>query len=77
MIPIRKLLDKIKWDSKEQKQDYEISYLDRITGEEIRVGYDRIKEYDNEFFELEGSSIPLHRIKKVYKKGKLIWERKH
>jgi len=75
MIPIKKLLDKIKWDSQGQKQDYEVSYLDRITGEGIRVAYDRIKGYDNEFFELRDSKIPLHRIKKVYKKGKLIWER--
>lgn len=76
MTPIKKLLDKIKWDSKEQSQDYNISYLDRITGKEIRIRYEEIEGYDHQFFKRGDSQIPLHRIKKVYKKGKLIWERK-
>lgn len=76
MLPIKDLLNKIKWNSKEKKEDYETVYWDRVSGKEIRIKYEEIKDFDNEFFRFGESEIPLHRIKKVYKKGKLIWERK-
>ncbi len=76
MTPIKELLDKIKWDSKQKKEEYKIGYWDRIKGKETRINYEQIKSYDNQFFEVGESEIPLHRIKRVYKKGKLIWERK-
>ncbi len=76
MTPIKKLLDRIKWDSKEKKEDYEIGYWDRVSGKEIRIRYDSIKDFDNQFFKFGDSEIPLHRIRKVYKNGKVVWERK-
>jgi len=76
MTPIKDLFDKIKWDPKERKEDYEIGYWDGRLGREIRIKYENIKEYDNKFFQNGDNEIPMHRIKKVYKNGKLVWERK-
>lgn len=76
MLPIKELLNKIKWDSKEKKEEYEIGYWDRIKDKEVRVKYENIESFNNEFFKVADSEIPLHRIKKVYKKGKLVWERR-
>ncbi len=77
MVPIISLLNKIKWGSGENKEVYELCYFDRITGKEKRVEYKNIKEFDNQFFKFGDNEIPLHRIRKVYKNGKLIWERKN
>ncbi|MEM4266850.1 MAG: DUF504 domain-containing protein [Candidatus Nanoarchaeia archaeon] len=76
MVPIKELLNKIKWDKKENKKDYEIGYWDRIMGKEIRINYGEIESFDDEFFKLTHTQIPLHRIRRVYKKGKLVWERR-
>jgi len=76
MVPIKELLNKIKWDKKEKKEEYEVGYWDRIRGKEIRIDYGKIESFDDEFFNFDDSQIPLHRIKRVYKKGKLVWERK-
>lgn len=76
MTTIKEMLDKIKWDSKEKGEEYEIGYWDRIEKKEIRIKYEKIIDYDNLFMNLGESEIPLHRIKKVYKNGKLVWERK-
>lgn len=75
MLPIKKLLDKIRWDDKEKTENYEVTYGDRITRNEVRVNYKEIKDYDNEFFRIGNKEIPVHRIKKVHKNSKLVWER--
>ncbi len=77
MVPIIDLLNKLKWSSEGKKEVYELCYYDRITGKEKRIEYKNIKGFDNQFFNLGDKEIPLHRIKKVYKNGKLIWERKN
>lgn len=76
MIPIKDLLNKVKWDKKEDPKDYEIVYMDRILQQEIRIKFKKISKIEENFMIIDETSIPLHRIVKVYKKGKLIWERK-
>lgn len=76
MIPIKNLLNKIKWDEKENPKDYELVYMDRILQQEIKIKFKNISKIEKEFMTVDEASIPLHRIVKVYKKGKLIWERK-
>ncbi len=76
MISIKNLLNKIKWDEKENPKDYEIAYMDRILQQEIKIKFNKISKIEENFMVVDEASIPLHRIVKVYKKGKLIWERK-
>lgn len=76
MIPIKDLLNKIRWDEKENPKDYDIVYIDRVLQQEIKIRFRNISKIEKEFMTVDEAMIPLHRIVKVYKKGKLVWERK-
>lgn len=76
MMPIKDLLNKIKWDEKEDPKDYEIVYMDRILQQEIKIKFKKISKIEENFMIIDEAMIPLHRIVKVYKRGKLVWERK-
>ena len=79
MQPIHELLNKIKWDKREDPEQYLIFYFDRILRKLIKIPYDKIKRIEGSFMILdnrEESNIPLHRIKKVVKDSAVVWERK-
>lgn len=80
MQSIKDLLNKIKWDKNLNPEEYSIFYIDRITKGLIEIRYNDIKEIGKNFIVLERHNeevdIPLHRIRKVERKGKLVWERK-
>ncbi len=84
MMPIHELLSRIRWDREFGSGNFEIGYYDRLENKIIRVPFsvlifpgDRrdsvlIIEADG-----ESRSLPLHRIKEVYRNRKLIWQRRH
>ena len=79
MLPIRHLLNKIKWDKRENPEEYAIYYLDRILKKLIPIPYNKIKRLEGSFMVLDNTyetNIPLHRIKKVTKNKVAVWERK-
>ena len=79
MIPIQDLLNKIKWDKRENPKQYTIFYFDRILNKLISHPYTKIKKLEGTFMVLdneEESNIPLHRVKKVMKSNEVVWERK-
>ncbi len=79
MQPISDLLNKIKWDERENPEQYLIFYFDRILNKLIEIPYTKIKRIEGSFMVLnneEESNIPLHRIKKVAKDKIIVWERK-
>lgn len=76
MITIKNLLNKVRWDKKEKPEDYEIAYIDRIAKKEVRISFKDVSNVEDNFMTVKEAVIPLHRIIKVYKKGKLVWERK-
>jgi uncharacterized protein (UPF0248 family) len=81
MMPILKMLNKIKWSPNETWAEHELTYYNRITKKEIKTNFENITDvidgliliYDEECFQKQ---IPSHRIRKIYKKGELIWQRK-
>ena len=80
MQTISDLLNKIKWDKRENPELYSIFYFDRILKKLIEIPYTKIKKVEGSFMVLdneEESNIPLHRIKKVTKNNVVVWERKH
>ncbi len=84
MIPIHKLLSRIHWDKSFGKGQFEIGYYDRVEDTIIRVPLREIlfEPGDRSSFKIvdadgEVHSVPLHRIKEVYRDGELIWHRKH
>jgi len=79
MQPIHELLNKIKWDKRENPNEYSIFYYDRILQKLIKIHYNKIKRIEGSFMIIdneEESNIPLHRIKKVTKNNIVVWERK-
>jgi uncharacterized protein (UPF0248 family) len=84
MIPIQELLNRIRWDESFGKGDFEIGYYDRVDEaiNRIPLGDIHITPGDHFFFSAVGPDgaiheIPFHRVKQVYKNGKLIWHREH
>jgi len=84
MIPIHELLNRIHWDKEFGRGDFVIGYYDRVADRIVHIPLREIvfEPGDHFSFELldhDGvlHSIPLHRIKEVYKDKELIWHREH
>lgn len=82
MQPIHELLNRIHWDPEFGRGYFEIGYYDRVDNEIIRVPFKEVTQFPgNKFsfhvFDEEGiaQSIPMHRVREVYKDGELIWKR--
>lgn len=82
MIPIHELLSRIRWDADYGSADFRIGYYDRVEERTITVSlkelyFDSEDHFDFQLLDEEGinHSIPLHRIRKVYRNGELVWER--
>ena len=81
MQPIHELLSKIRWDP-HFKGEFEIAYDDHTKPELLHVPvndmrFDASDRSTFRAFDEQGIlvSIPLHRIRKVYRDGQLIWSR--
>lgn len=82
MITIRELLNRIRWDREYGRAEFAIGYFDRFEQRVIVIplGEARFSPGDAFVFQLldlegEPVSIPLHRIREVYRNGELIWRR--
>jgi uncharacterized protein (UPF0248 family) len=82
MQPIHELLNRIHWDPEFGRGQFEIGYYDRMAERIIRVPFNEVTQLPgNNFcfhiFDEDGisHSIPLHRVREVYKDGELIWKR--
>ncbi len=80
MQPIQDLLNKIKWDKRENPKQYSIFYFDRISKNLIKINYNDIKRMEGSFIIIEKNNeevnVPMHRIRKVAKNNIVVWERK-
>jgi len=83
MIPIHELLNRIKWDDEFGRAEFLIGYYDRVQNKIIRVplkemSFEKEDHFDFELIDDIGEkhTIPLHRIREVYRDSKLIWNRK-
>ena len=84
MIPIQTLLNRIRWDREYAKAEFVLGYYDRLAGTMCRVPLRQVfQEPGDHFFvrvaDEEGqlTTVPLHRIKEVYRNGELVWKREH
>jgi uncharacterized protein (UPF0248 family) len=82
MLPIHKLLNRIRWDPRFRAGRFEIGYYDRRVHGILMVPLEAIRfPADTQFlFELyddEGElhRIPFHRVRRVTRNGRLIWRR--
>ncbi len=82
MQTIQELLNRIRWDSRYSHGAFEIGFYDRIEQRIIRLPLQKTTiDPENHFFfqfiDADGNShsVPLHRIRVVYKNGVCIWQR--
>jgi uncharacterized protein (UPF0248 family) len=82
MIPIQDLLHRIHWDAEYAKAEFEVGYYDRVDDRIVRVPFRRVHFDKGEHFSFEvveddGTvhSVPLHRVREVWRNGELIWHR--
>lgn len=82
MIPIHELLNRIRWDEDYGNADFVIGYYDRVENRILKVHlkelfFDKEDHFDFELIDDVGEAhtIPLHRIKEVYRDGDLVWRR--
>ena len=82
---IRKILNRIKWDSQENILNYEITFLHRgAPNDQLTYPAERIKEIKGSYLIFtdptteEGEVlIPFHRIRSIYNKktNQIIWKK--
>jgi uncharacterized protein (UPF0248 family) len=82
MIPIQDLLHRIQWDPEFAKGEFVLGYYDRIEDRIVRVPFRRVNFEKGEHFMFEAveddggvHSVPLHRVREVWRNGELIWHR--
>lgn len=82
MIPIQDLLHRIQWDSRFGKADFDIGYFDHVAGGIVHVPFRHVRFEKAEHFVFEAAegdgsvhTVPLHRVREVWRNGKLIWQR--
>jgi uncharacterized protein (UPF0248 family) len=82
MEPLRELLNRIRWDRSFGAGTFELGVYDRVEDQVLRVPLAHVRfEPGNSFsLFLEDSdgqtvTVPLHRVREVYKDGTLIWKR--
>ncbi len=79
MKPIKDVLNKIIWDTKEHPEEYVIGYYDRVQGKIIEITFKDIARIEEGFIILEKGGeetmIQLHRVRIVKKKGEVVWQR--
>ncbi|MDP6642350.1 MAG: DUF504 domain-containing protein [Candidatus Nanoarchaeia archaeon] len=75
MIPIKDLINKIRWDKDLDRDGYLLHYVDRIVNSIKEIKFNEIQSIEGDFIVLYNKEVPLHRVRKVTKFGKVLWER--
>jgi uncharacterized protein (UPF0248 family) len=82
MLPIHKLLSRIRWDPEFGRGTFVIGYYDRVLDRIVTVPFSEIVIGPGEgqaiqVMDYEGvyHTIPLHRIREVRKDDQVIWRR--
>jgi uncharacterized protein (UPF0248 family) len=82
LIPIHQLLSRVRWDREFGRGHFAIGYYDRVGNEIVRIPLSEIifSRDDRDsigVMDHDGiiRSVPLHRIREVYRNSELIWHR--
>jgi uncharacterized protein (UPF0248 family) len=83
VITIRDLLNRIRWDRAYGRGAFSIGYFDRLEDRIIVVPLGEVRFDADDHFSVqlmdsagEPLTIPLHRVREVYRNGELVWHRK-
>lgn len=82
MQPIHKLLNQIRWDARFRSGRFALGYFDRVARRIVVVPFESIRFPAGapRIFEILDDQgvlhrVPLHRVRRVYRGGRVIWER--
>ena len=79
MQPIHELLDRIRWDGEFGNAEFAIGYYDRIEDRIVVVALGSCERTEDGFRMIDAEerviSVPLHRVRQVFRNGALIWSR--
>lgn len=82
MLPIHKLLARIRWDPAFGRARFELGYFDRIERRVLVVPFESVRfpteapaTFEIDDADGETHRIPFHRVRCVYRNGRLIWHR--
>jgi uncharacterized protein (UPF0248 family) len=82
MLTAQALLNQIRWDERLDADVFVIGYYDRVDDKIIKVMFNEIRFPEDHHFQFEIAdetgtwrSIPYHRVREIYRNGKLIWHR--
>jgi uncharacterized protein (UPF0248 family) len=82
MMPIKQLLNRIRWDREFARGNFELGYFDRVENRIIIVPFWELSFFPAEpqafrLTDAEGTvhRVPFHRVREVYKNGECIWRR--
>ena len=82
MLPIHKLLSRIRWDPRFRRGRFVVGYFDRVQQRIVPAPFETIRFPAEapgtfEIRDEEGGlhRIPFHRVRRVYRDGRVIWER--
>lgn len=83
MQPLHQLLNRIRWDPRFRAGKFAIGYFDRLERRIRvvpleRVAFPREDRFVFTLYDEEGElhRIPFHRVRRVYRDGRVIWERR-
>jgi uncharacterized protein (UPF0248 family) len=83
MLPIHKLLSRIRWDPRFRIGRFALGYYDRVARRIVQVPFETIRFPADtprvfEIWDEEGNlhRIPFHRVRRVYRNGRIIWARR-
>ncbi len=66
-------LNRIRWDKRLNPEDFTIHYLD--LGRLKEINFLEIK-LQGDFFSADENMIPVHRIRKITCRGKVVWDKR-
>jgi len=66
-------LNRIRWDPRLNPGDFSIHYLD--LGKLKEINFSEI-ELQGDFFRIGESLVPMHRIRKISWKGRVVWDKR-
>ena len=83
MLPIQKLLSRIRWDPRFRNGRFALGYFDRVARRIVVVPFETLRFPADaprtfEIWDEAGDRhrIPFHRVRCVYRDGRIIWERR-
>jgi uncharacterized protein (UPF0248 family) len=71
----RDVLNRIRWDKSLKASDYSLTYVDRFHPEEKEIPVSEIS-IEGDFIKHRESLIPMHRIRKILWKNKIVWNKR-